>query len=72
MTVTNTIIKNPSKTQTTVKKTLVYNNNHNIISNTTGFIKPLFTNNTTHYKPHSLSTGGVGTVRNHRHKGLYT
>lgn len=28
----------------------------------------LFTNNTVHYKPGSLATGGVGTVRNARSK----
>jgi hypothetical protein len=27
-------------------------------------MKSLFTNNTTHYKPGSLASGGVGTVRN--------
>lgn len=31
--------------------------------------KPIFSNNSlVFYKAHSLSYGGVGTVRNHRHK----
>jgi hypothetical protein len=31
--------------------------------------KPIFSNNAlVFYKAHSLSYGGIGTVRNHRHK----
>ena len=46
---------------------------------TTRFLTPpvmkysLFENNSqVYYKPNSLSTGGVGTVRNNRMKGLRT
>jgi hypothetical protein len=34
---------------------------------------PLFSNNSqTYYKPHSLATSGVGTVRNSSRKGFRT
>jgi hypothetical protein len=34
---------------------------------------PAFTNNAqVYYKPHSLASGGVGSVRNNRHKARYT
>lgn len=36
-------------------------------------MKSLFTDNSrVHYKPHSLAPGGVGTVRNSRHKSKFT
>ena len=35
-------------------------------------MKSLFSNNTVAYKQHSLAAGGVGTVRNNRHKGKHT
>jgi len=35
-------------------------------------MKPLFTNNTNHYKPGSLASGGVGTVRNSGSKSRKT
>jgi hypothetical protein len=36
-------------------------------------MKPLFTAQTAvYYKPHSLASGGVGTVRNSRRKSRFT
>jgi len=50
-------------------RVITRNNNHNNHVNLkTNIKKPIFSNNTVVYKPHSLSSGGVGTVRNQRHK----
>jgi hypothetical protein len=36
-------------------------------------MRSVFSNNAAvYYKPHTLSIGGVGTVRNNRHKGNHT
>jgi hypothetical protein len=36
-------------------------------------MKSIFSNNTNvYYKPHSLASGGVGTVKNSRRKGNHT
>lgn len=43
-----------------------------IIIPTKNVIKPIFSNNTIYYKPNSLASGGVGTVRNSHRKAKKT
>ena len=50
-----------------------YSNSSKYIQPNRMTMKPLFTAQTAvYYKPHSLASGGVGTVRNSRSKARFT